>query len=108
MIESKRKRRERKYMVGDKYSTQERHITLKEFGYKCFNCKSEENLHIDHNKPLVKGNALSLDNAVVLCKTCNSSKGTKDPEEFYGYKTANKLSEKLSKILEKHKGDKNE
>ena len=27
--------------------------------------------------------ALERDNAVLLCGSCNSSKGTKDPEEFY-------------------------
>ena len=33
--------------------------------------------------PLSAGYALEENNAVVLCRSCNSSKGIKQPEEFY-------------------------
>ncbi len=42
------------------------------------------------NLPLSGGNALAHDNAVVLCRSYNSSKGDKFPEEFY---SVNKLDE---------------
>ncbi len=46
----------------------------------------------------IKGNPLSLKNAVVLCKTCNSSKGIKEPEIFYGIKKCAELDKKLAQI----------
>lgn len=105
-ISAKRRRRALKYSVDENYSIIDRLITMREFQYRCFKCKSQTNLHIDHHRPLSQQNALTLDNAVVLCKRCNSSKGTRHPEEFYGKKVAKALDAKLSNILDKHKGDK--
>ncbi len=53
------------------------------FNNKCFNCSSNNKLTIDHHYPLVLGNPLSINNAVLLCKSCNSSKNKKLPESFY-------------------------
>jgi hypothetical protein len=53
------------------------------FQSKCFRCGSTDRLAIDHHHPLTHGHPLSLSNAVLLCVSCNSSKGTKDPKEFY-------------------------
>jgi 5-methylcytosine-specific restriction endonuclease McrA len=39
-------------------------------------------VNTDHIKPLIKGGTNDKDNLVVCCKTCNSSKGTKDFEEW--------------------------
>ena len=53
------------------------------FNNQCFNCKSTEKLSVDHHYPLSKGFSLSINNAVLLCKSCNSSKSIKLPEYFY-------------------------
>lgn len=51
------------------------------------------NLHVDHHFPLFLGNTLTIKNAVVLCESCNCSKGHKDPSEFYTPDQLKQLSE---------------
>lgn len=81
--ERKRRRRAMKKKVQEKYTALDERYTRLIFSEMCFKCKAKENLTIDHNYPLSEGNALERDNAVLLCRSCNSSKGTKRPEEFY-------------------------
>jgi 5-methylcytosine-specific restriction endonuclease McrA len=50
-------------------------------GYQCARCGSQDNLTIDHIVPLSKGGSDDLDNLQLLCKTHNSSKGDRLPEE---------------------------
>ena len=109
VMAGKRRRRARKLEVDENYSLCDRQITLREFDRRCFNCNSKNQLCIDHHRPLNDGNPLALNNAVVLCKICNSSKGTKSPEKFYGVKVAKELDDKLICIAEsyKNKGDSN-
>ena len=95
----KRRRRAKKLEVDERYSSSDMRITMKEFAHCCFNCKSKEKLCIDHHRPLSGGNPLTLSNAVVLCKSCNSSKSTKDPEDFYGIEVCGQLDERLQNIL---------
>ena len=97
-LEGKRRRRARKLGCDENYTKEDRKTTLLAFGYKCFNCGNTDNLCVDHHRPLIKGNPLSLENAVVLCKTCNASKGSKDPEIFYGIKRCAELDKKLAQI----------
>ena len=80
-----RKRRAMRKLVNENYTAADETYTMDLFDNMCYNCDSKDNLHIDHHKPLSKGNALTRDNAVVLCQSCNSSKGTKSPSEFYQY-----------------------
>ena len=80
---SNRKRRARKKAVQENFTAQDELNTRNLFGHKCFNCESKDNLAIDHHRPLSKGFALEPMNAVLLCKSCNSSKKNKMPEEFY-------------------------
>lgn len=80
---AQRKRRAKKNMVGENYTKKDEQITLKVFGQVCFRCGSTENICIDHFHCLNDGNALTITNAVPLCKVCNSCKQTKDPEEFF-------------------------
>ena len=58
-------------------------VVNSKFLNQCFNCKSTEKLSIDHHYPLSKGFPLSINNAVLLCRSCNSSKNNKLPESFY-------------------------
>jgi 5-methylcytosine-specific restriction endonuclease McrA len=53
------------------------------FNHKCFNCGNTERLEIDHHYPLSMGFGLTEDNAVLLCRSCNASKGNRMPEDFY-------------------------
>ncbi len=108
-MENKRRRRAKKLGVNENYSSNDRRITMNEFNHHCFNCNNKKELCVDHHRPLNDGNPLTLSNAVVLCKSCNSSKSTKSPEIFYGAKVAKKLDDKLICIAEsyKEKGDSN-
>jgi 5-methylcytosine-specific restriction endonuclease McrA len=102
VLEIARRRRAKKLEVNEQYSEEDNVITNKEFNYKCYNCKSNEDLTIDHHYPLSKGYPLTLTNAVVLCRSCNSSKGNKDPKDFYSSLKYIKLTKKLIKIGEKY------
>lgn len=98
ILASGRKRRAKKLELNEHYTTEQYNITIKYFNYKCYNCKSVKNLCIDHHRPLSKNNVLSLLNAVILCKSCNSSKSDKNPEDFYGVNECKKLDKMLNKI----------
>lgn len=47
----------------------------------CRYCRSTERLSIDHVKPRVQGGSDDADNLVVACKSCNSRKGGRTPEQ---------------------------
>lgn len=107
--ENKRRRRARIAGCDERYTAGDERITLVAFDNKCFNCSCTSNLHIDHHRPLIDGYPLSIGNAVVLCETCNKSKGTKSPEDFYGINVCTKLDIKLAELERKYiksKGDK--
>lgn len=53
---------------------------IKTFESRCFRCDSTKYLTLDHHH---NNKILSLDNAVVLCKACNTLKHTSEPEKFY-------------------------
>lgn len=91
----KAKRRALSVGVNEDFDANKRKLTFDKFGNMCFNCRTEEGLTIDHHMPLSSGYALKESNAVALCRSCNSSKGVKLPEEFY---TTDQLIE-LNKLL---------
>ena len=94
--EAGRRRRARKLKVKENFTIEEEKFILKLFNYRCFNCEDDDNLTIDHLKPLIKGHPLTITNAIVLCRSCNSSKGTKDPEIFFTIKQLDKIGKMLS------------
>ncbi|MGP9511110.1 HNH endonuclease [Psychrobacter sp. AOP5-GZ1-6] len=50
--------------------------------YRCTNCNSHKDLSIDHKLPVIRGGLNDEDNLHTLCRSCNSSKGTKTMEEW--------------------------
>jgi 5-methylcytosine-specific restriction endonuclease McrA len=48
---------------------------------RCRYCGSSEGLTIDHVVPVAANGDDSADNLVVACKTCNSRKGGRTPEQ---------------------------
>lgn len=105
--EASRRRRARALEVNEKYTANDEKITKDEFNHKCYNCGSTHKLGIDHHRPLSKGNPLTLDNAVLLCFSCNPSKGDKDPKDFYTKRKYIRLEKKLSKIGLKYQASSN-
>lgn len=79
---------------------------LKEqYGGKCFWCKVEvDNFSFDHFIPRLRGGTTIKENLVLCCKSCNSSKGTKDPVYFaklIGMTDVETIKQKRKLILEK-------
>ena len=83
MREKGRKRRALKHSVNENYTRSDEVYTKALFDNTCACCGSTHDICIDHHQPLIKGNALTRQNAVVLCRPCNASKRDKDPKEFY-------------------------
>jgi hypothetical protein len=86
------RRRERALSIDRQLTTGEVREIYERFHHQCFRCGSREQLAIDHHYPLVKGFALSPQNAVLLCKSCNSEKHGKWPEEFYSLEQLERLN----------------
>lgn len=58
---------------------------------QCIYCGAIEKLTVEHMIPLSRGGPDHPDNAVMVCGSCNSSKGNKRLYEFYGLKNRNKI-----------------
>jgi len=95
-----RKRRAIKLEINENFTIAQEKIIYMAFNNKCFNCGSTEYMHIDHHRPLSKLNPLTVNNAVLLCRTCNLSKGDKDPEEFYGEERCKELDLFIASITQ--------
>ena len=98
IYEHNRKRRAKKLEVKENHTKTDEHYTRGLFDHKCANCGSTEDLCIDHHKPLSKGNALTRQNAVLLCRTCNCSKHDRIPEDFYDKETLLMIEKKLNTL----------
>lgn len=90
-----RRRRERKRMLDLRLTSQEVTLIYDRFGHSCFNCAVKQNLELDHHKPLSRGYGLSVNNAVLLCRSCNASKHSKKPENFYSQEQLQRLEQLL-------------
>jgi 5-methylcytosine-specific restriction endonuclease McrA len=97
-------RRERKRRAGEKLNISNDFINLIKIKFlnKCFNCDTTDDLCIDHHYPLSKGGSLNMNNAVLLCRSCNSSKHNKFPELFYSKDQLLILREKYSIYMSNH------
>lgn len=51
-------------------------------GYACVYCDSPLNLTLDHIIPQSRGGSHTPDNLCTACRSCNSSKGARTPEEW--------------------------
>lgn len=57
------------------WSDEERRFILDRDGWRCVWCGSQDQLEIDHVIPFSRGGACSVENAAVLCRSCNARKG---------------------------------
>jgi 5-methylcytosine-specific restriction endonuclease McrA len=78
-----KRRRERKYGLDGVLSVQDLALIRERFSHQCFNCGRNDRLEIDHHRPLSRGHGLTIDNAVLLCRSCNASKRDQSPQDFY-------------------------
>jgi len=98
--EKDRRRRSLVLKVNEYFTAADEAFTFTLFNNKCFNCGKDKDLCVDHVKPLSKGNALTRKNACILCKSCNSSKSDKNPEDFYTKEKFSELMNILNSIEE--------
>ena len=56
-------------------------------GGACTYCGSTESIALDHVMPWSRGGDDTADNLVLACRSCNSQKGAKTPEEWRGTRT---------------------
>jgi hypothetical protein len=57
---------------------------FKRDGFKCVYCGSEKNLSLDHVIPQSRGGPHTVENLATCCKSCNSSKRDRTPQEWLG------------------------
>jgi 5-methylcytosine-specific restriction endonuclease McrA len=53
------------------------------FGHACAYCGAQHELTVDHFIPMARGGTHAPSNLVPACRSCNSSKGDSDPEQWY-------------------------
>lgn len=71
------RRRASKRNAEGSYTADEWKELCEKYGNKCLCCEQKKPLTADHVIPLAKGGSNGIGNIQPLCKTCNSSKGTK-------------------------------
>lgn len=98
-LNTSQRRRDRKVNLDTNYSLQDQKLTRILFHEQCFKCEAKEHIEIDHHYPLSLGFSLSKDNAVLLCKSCNTSKNNTLPEYFYTQDELNRIDYLLSLTL---------
>jgi len=96
------RRRENEILVGSTLSTSDMKLVHERFDHKCFKCNSMDDLTIDHHYPLSMGYGLSYDNAVLLCRSCNSAKSSRLPEEFYSPEELVRLEGMSISVFHRH------
>ena len=95
--------------IDDAFPVTLERLVLEEFENRCAVCGTSEELTLDHHEPLHLGNPL-IDNAVVLCRVCNSAKGTSRPIDFHDPETLRRIEAKLAwcrarRIVESTEGE---
>ncbi len=70
-------RRARERNAEGRYTASEFTALCEKYENKCLKCGEEKKLTADHVVPLIAGGSNGIDNIQPLCKSCNSSKGTK-------------------------------
>lgn len=53
-------------------------------GHRCVYCGAHQNLSLDHVVPLSRGGSNDLDNLATACRSCNSQKSNRTPDEWLG------------------------
>ncbi len=86
---ARRRRRAKQLAVQENFTPKEARFIRSLWNNRCAVCgktRKEEGqaLAIDHWLPLSKGHALTMENAVLLCRSCNSTKSDKYPVDAFG------------------------
>lgn len=81
---SKEKRRTKKRLLDSNLTKSQWEKCINHFDNSCCYCgKKEKTLSMEHFIPLSNGGEWTINNIVPSCRSCNSSKGTKDFFKWY-------------------------
>ena len=80
------KRKALKFNAPGHFTGLEWKLLKEKYGNICLCCRKKKKLTIDHIIPLSKGGTNYINNIQPLCKSCNSSKGTKTIDYRIGEK----------------------
>lgn len=75
-----RRRRSRRRSVAYDITDEHWRRCLEFFDYRCAYCEKQTKLERDHFIPISKGGSTTKNNIVPACKSCNSSKWSRDPD----------------------------
>lgn len=84
-------RRARFYGGGGKYTIDEWRELCDKYENRCLKCGEQKPLTADHVLPLIHGGKNCIENIQPLCRSCNSSKGTKHIDYRLIYDVAEKI-----------------
>jgi 5-methylcytosine-specific restriction endonuclease McrA len=84
IYQNRRLRRARLMNASGEHSVEYIEMLLEKQAAKCVACDADisDDYQVDHIYPLAKGGSNDESNIQLLCKSCNSRKGAKDPIEF--------------------------
>lgn len=74
---------ERRVSAGKPITTAEWLECVEAFDNSCAYCGAQRNLTMEHVIAIANGGTNSVDNIIPACRSCNSSKGTKELIEWY-------------------------
>lgn len=96
---SMHKRMERQKELPNTLTIQEWEYIKAMFGYKCAYCGETTNkLTLDHFIPVSHKGGTTKKNTVPACKSCNSRKGSKMPQDFLGRREYVRISSLLRRV----------
>lgn len=92
-----RKKRSKDRLLGlePTYSFIAYRVTWKIFEERCAACDAREDLTIDHHYAASTGTPITPDNAVLMCRACNSAKGDRSPRDFYSAERLRGIEKRL-------------
>jgi len=93
-----KKKRPKSYIHKPKRET-----IFKRDGNKCLRCGSENNLTIDHIKPVSKGGKNDNRNLQTLCYDCNQAKATKSNDYTVNFVANSRIRKMNHEIIEQRK-----
>ncbi len=91
-----RRRRALKHSISEHFRANEIRFVCSFWDNKCAICGKTKKqngraLSIDHWRPLIKGNPLTMFNAVLLCRKHNSQKGANQPTDVFDVETVKRI-----------------
>ncbi|KKM17368.1 hypothetical protein LCGC14_1676490 [marine sediment metagenome] len=95
-----RLRKSRKLAVNENFTSEQDSFVRTYWGNECAICglpqqHEEKALAIDHWYPLSKGHALTIGNAVLMCRACNAQKKDRYPDQVFDAVTVARIEAEI-------------